>query len=140
MRNVIDRDTCERNIEVVKEFFRLVEANDVQGAQKDFNFDVFELHESPGLPYGGVWHGQAAFNRFMALIYDTWKPLEVEILDFLAGGEWVCAYQMLLGTGKTGLQFSTTVAEMWRVRDGKIIELRPHYWDTHRMRSIDGRL
>jgi ketosteroid isomerase-like protein len=133
-------DTAERNIEIIKHFFRSIEAGDWQEAERNFDFDNFELHESPGLPYGGVWHGKAAFNRFHEIIYDTWKPLEHQILEFLGGGEWVCAYQMLVGTGKTGLSFSTTVAEMWRIRNGKIIEIRPHYWDTHRMRAIDGRL
>ena len=51
------RDTAERNIEIIKHFFRSIEAGDWQEAERNFDFDNFELHESPGLPYGGVWHG-----------------------------------------------------------------------------------
>jgi uncharacterized protein len=101
--------------------------------------DDVELHEADSLPYGGVYKGIEAFKKGIGIMFDAWSDLEFHIEQFTAGGDLVIIYMQLRATGKTtGKTFSFPVAEVWRFRDGKVVEMRPIYWDTHRARECFG--
>jgi ketosteroid isomerase-like protein len=133
-------DTVARNLKTVKEFYAAVDAGDWTGAEDIFDFDNLILIEADGMPYGGTWQGREAFIRFNEMIYNLWQPLQYKMLEYCAGGDLVICYLQLTGTGKTGVSWSMTVCEPWRLRNGKVVEIKPHYFDTHRLRQIDGRL
>ena len=68
----------------------------------------------------------------------TWSPLVVQIQELTAGGDLVIAYLLMTATGKrTGTTFSFPVAEMFRFRDGRVVEWRPIY-SGHLYRSAGG--
>jgi len=136
-----ERETCEKNLAIIKEFYRAIdETGDWQASAHIFDFDNLVLYEADGMPYGGIWHGEAAFRRFNTMIYETWQPLQHKILEYTAGGDLVIVYLQMVGTGRTGLTYSMTICEPWRLKNGKVVEIRPHYFDTYRLRMIDGRL
>jgi uncharacterized protein len=95
--------------------------------------DETEFHEAGSLPYGGTYRGEADIIRGATLMGRAWESFTFQVLGFCAGGDLVIAHVLISGIGrKTGKSFSMPVMEMWRFRDGKAIELRPFYWDTHR--------
>ena len=67
------------------------------------------------------------------------EGLEYEVLDYLASGEVVVVYRQIGATGrKTGKHFWTPIMELWRVRNGKVVELWPFIFDTARMVDVFG--
>jgi ketosteroid isomerase-like protein len=95
--------------------------------------DTTELHEAASLPYGGVYIGVAGIARGATLMAGAWDDFRFQVIEFAAGGEIVIAHVLISGTGKkTGKSFSMPVMELWRFREGQVVEFRPFYFDTHR--------
>jgi len=125
---------AEKNIAVVKKAYEALTNN--------LGMDVFlshfapdaEIHEAPSLPYGGVYKGMEMLPTGMAAIFTAFEDFRFNILNFLTGDDLVVVHLMLTGRGKkTGKTFSMPLMEMWRIRDGKVIEVRPFYFDTARV-------
>jgi ketosteroid isomerase-like protein len=95
--------------------------------------------EAAGLPYGGEFHGIEGSKKGVAGMFGAWSHLHVEIEDFLASGDLVIAYMTMVATSrKTGKVYDGYTAELFRFKNGKIIEWRPIYWDTHAVRVACG--
>jgi hypothetical protein len=126
------------NLAVVRGAYDRYYAGDLDGFFAVFADDV-ELHEADSLPYGGVYKGIESFKKGIGIMFDAWRDLHFDIEQFTAGGELVIIYMQLRATGKTtGKTFSFPVAEVWRLCEGKVVEMRPIYWDTHRARECFG--
>jgi len=128
----------DTNLALVKKAYDMLGKNDIPGFFALFAADA-ELHEAPSLPYGGVYRGLAAVQRGSKLVFNAWKDFTYEVLQYTAGGDLVIVHVMICGVGKnTGKSFSMPIAELWRVKDGKVVELRPFYYDTHRAVEVYG--
>lgn len=128
----------EANIAVVKKVYEYVEKGDREGWMQ-LVADDCEFHEPPSLPYGGSYIGIQAMRRGLKNMRGTWDDLEYQILNFTAGGDSVVVHLNIGGTGrKTGKHFWLPVLELWRIRDGKVVELRPFVFDTVRMVEVFG--
>ncbi len=90
-------------------------------------------HEASCLPYGGVHRGLEAVKQGYMSMAASFPSLHAEMEAVLASRDLVIIYQTVnytaAGTGKTG---SMTVAELFRFREGKVIEWRAHYDDACR--------
>jgi uncharacterized protein len=105
----------------------------------DLLADDVVFRQAPSLPYGAELHGIEAAKEGFANVIGAWASLQVEVEELVAAGDLVIAYMMLEGVGKaTGKSYSGPTAEVFRMRDGKIIEWRPLYWDTHAVRLACG--
>ena len=101
--------------------------------------DETEFHEAPSLPYAGTYRGKADIMRGTKQVFGAWEDFSYQIMQYTAGGDLVVAHIMISGIGrKTGKSFSMPIMEMWRLRDGKVVELRPFYWDTARCAECFG--
>lgn len=97
------------------------------------------FYEAEGLPYGQSCKGLAAAQQGMGDMFATWKQISIDIEEFAAAGDMVIIYmQMTAVSRKTGKTYSGPVAELFRFRNGRIVEWRPVYWDTHKVREVCG--
>ena len=98
------------------------------------------FHEAACLPYGGAHKGlpavKAAFDRLSA----TYSNIHAVFEEILAAGDIVIAYQTIKATVKAnGNKIEWTVAELFRFRNGKVVEWRAHYFDADLVaRAIKG--
>lgn len=116
--------------EVVAEYYRTALSGefDAMKALLDPNIRVVE---AKGLPYGGVWEGIDAFMQLMTNIFNIWKDCSVEVKQLIADGEWVVAMTEMSGKGvNSGMPFKMPLAEVYRVSDGRILEITPYYFDV----------
>lgn len=90
------------------------------------------LSQGEGMPYKGAYTGADGFLRFMGIFGDT---LEIEKLapvrvyetadpDFL-----VCEFELESRLKATGERYDTTMLEQWRFKGGKVVNIKPHYFD-----------
>lgn len=111
-------------------------AGDLDSWWSIFDPDV-EFHEAESLPYGCSLKGLAAAQRGMAGMFAAWTHVDVEFEQFTAAGDLVIAYLRMRATSrKSGKVYDAPTAELFRFRNGKVIEWRPIYWDTHLVRDV----
>lgn len=90
--------------------------------------------ETESLPYAGLWHGRKGFDDLCAKVLDSFKDFMVSPEEIIDAGDYVIALCACSGKNKkTGKAFRTSIAEIWKFKDGKVIQVRPFYLDTHAM-------
>lgn len=116
--------------ELLAEIYALAGARDWAGVTARCHSD-FVVYEAKCLPFGGEWRGPDALQRVAAAMYGTWQEAKVEIHEIVGGKEWAVVVLTLTMTSKrTGRTFSQTVNEAGKFEDGKLKELRIHYFDA----------
>lgn len=84
-----------------------------------------EIHEPPCLPYGGVHRGQGEVIGFMQQAGAFIAPGKLAVDALVAEGDTVVA-SLTLGL-KDGSDAAVT--EIWRLVDGKAVELKVFWFD-----------
>lgn len=116
--------------ELLTEIYRLARARDWEGVAP-YLAENFTVHEAPSLPFGGEWKGPDAFPRVAQAVFGTWAEASTEIHEIVGGREWaVVVLSFTMKSRKTGRTFTQTVNEAGRFVDGKLAELRIHYFDA----------
>lgn len=91
----------------------------------------FVVREAESLPYGGTFEGYEGFQRLLGAVFQTWKDAQISLKEIVGRGERVFALLDLKGKlGGSDEIVALEVVEIWTVRDGKAVDLRPFYWDT----------
>ncbi|TLS45393.1 nuclear transport factor 2 family protein [Streptomyces montanus] len=89
------------------------------------------LHQADGLPYGGTWRGHEGLERFFLAMSQVWESFDMAEQDFLATGETaVVLTQVRARARATGRELTFPILQTISMRDGRISEVRPFYWDT----------
>jgi ketosteroid isomerase-like protein len=89
------------------------------------------VHEAASLPFGGTFHGIEGVKDLFGQMFATWDDLKIAVEKLFDGGDQVVALLHLTAKAKaTGTPVDMQIAELWTLRDGKVIALRPFYWDA----------
>jgi ketosteroid isomerase-like protein len=130
----------DANVAIIKKLYEYLANGDRDAIYRELVADDFELNEPWSLPYGGTYRGKDCVRRALKRIVETWDDMEFEIIQYLANGDTVVVNAYLGCTGKrTGRRFHMPLMEQWRIRDGRIIELRPFFFDTAKMAETFGK-
>lgn len=96
-----------------------------------------QVIEADSLPFGGVVTGFEGFTRLVRQVFTTFANTAVTIDETIAEGDTVVVLATMSGQSKaSGEAFSMPIAEIWRVQDGLVTEIRPFYHDTQRINSL----
>ncbi|WP_242382627.1 nuclear transport factor 2 family protein [Actinomadura luzonensis] len=90
------------------------------------------LHQAPGLPFtgSGTWRGHDGMERFLARFSEVWESME-----FLEQEHWgdedtvVVKNRVRFRARATGEEVDTLIVQLITVRNGRMLECRPFYWD-----------
>jgi ketosteroid isomerase-like protein len=98
-----------------------------------------KFYEASSLPYGGAESGPEGCAKGVQKMFSAWSELKVTFTEFATAGDIVIAYMRFAGKSRaTGKIYDHPNWEMFRFKDGKVIEWRPVYWDTHEVRTVCG--
>jgi ketosteroid isomerase-like protein len=90
-----------------------------------------ELHQADALPYGGTWRGYDGLARFFLRMGEVWESFDMVEQEFLATGETAVVLTRIRSRARaTGRELGFPVLQTITVKDGRITEVRPFYWDT----------
>ncbi|MEV5514323.1 nuclear transport factor 2 family protein [Streptomyces flaveolus] len=90
-----------------------------------------ELHQADALPYGGVWRGHEGMTQFFLLMGEVWESFHMVEQQFLATGETaVVLTQVRARARASGRELGFPILQAITVKNGRITEVRPFYWDT----------
>jgi ketosteroid isomerase-like protein len=96
-----------------------------------------QVIEADSLPFGGVVTGFEGFTSLVRRVFTTFANTAVTIDETIAEGDTVVVLATMSGQSKaSGEAFSMPIAEIWRVQDGLVTEIRPFYYDTQRINSL----
>ncbi len=119
-------------------FLEVMARNDVAGMDALIHPD-FELIEPEGLPYGGVYKGREGWRALVNRVIETWASFRIHIAEELGETQdtVVTRFDISGRSRKTGRTWTSSVLELWRFRDGLLVEIAPYYFDTHLLTMMD---
>ena len=108
------------------------------GGEQDALWTLFDpevvFHEAECLPYGGSHYGLEAARAAHGTIYQYFDSIKIDLEQVLAAGNIAIAYAtMHYRVRKNGRTGTFTLAEVYRFRQGKVIEWRVHYFDASKV-------
>ena len=117
-------------VETIKAIYTHMRAGEWEEINKYIS-DEFVAYEPVSLPFGGEWRGENVFKRLFGAVMGSFDSPSVEPIDMIGGDDWVCYILNLSFTSKaTGERVTFRLIENGRVKDGKLMELHLHYFDT----------
>jgi ketosteroid isomerase-like protein len=126
------------NIDIMRDFLDSFFKGDLDAAST-FLADDFKVVESEGMPYAGEWLGRDGFRRLVEAVNACWADMKIALTDIIGdpdGSTFAVLMNMDGKSARNGRSFSTSLCELWSVRNGKITLVRPFYWDTKLMSGL----
>jgi ketosteroid isomerase-like protein len=94
-----------------------------------------ELHEASSLPYGGVCRGPDQVVACLQAMFSAWDGVEFVLDRMLVGHDLGFVLFDVRFIAKNNAVVHIPVVELWRIRDARLTEIRPFYFDTHAVRN-----
>ena len=122
-------------INVVKRLFETVVAKDREAHDALFSSDcvLYQPENHPISRLLGVseWRGVDNVTKAIALLKEILRPTGFDLQHFLSDGEErvACLYSLECKDSNGGT-YKMPMSEIFRVVEGKVVEIRPFYWDT----------
>jgi ketosteroid isomerase-like protein len=89
------------------------------------------IYQPASLPYGGEWRGHTGFEAWMKSFAEQWSSLEVKDSELYPSADVIVSKSHVYAVAKgSGRSMDWPLLQFFRVRNGKILELRPFHWDT----------
>jgi ketosteroid isomerase-like protein len=122
--------TAERNRALLVGALEQIEAGNFEAFWDIYDPDV-TFFEASCLPYGGAHRGLEATKRAYAQLSATFSEMKSVMEAVLASRDLCILYQTIsFRTAKAGVAASFPVCEVFRFRNGKVIEWRACYFDA----------
>lgn len=93
----------------------------------------FELHEGSGLSFAGTYKGGEGFLEFLGIFGGTFEIERLEPLRSYVTDDpdyVICEMELVAKVRATGAIFASSLLERWRFRDGRVLEIKPHYFNA----------
>jgi uncharacterized protein len=118
----------------VRKLFEAVARRDTRGYFAAYHPDIL-ITEAPSLPYGGIYKGLDGLLRHAERFRATWDRYQPEGRrelepEFLAAGDRAIVLWRLRALGANGDSVDLPAVSIYRLQDGKIIELCMYHFDT----------
>lgn len=124
------------NVTIVRKTYEAVAVGDLQTVL-DHLAETVVCQQASSLPYGGTYTGKSGFQAMGAAIFATWSGFQSTPEAFIASDDYVVVLATMTGVASgTGKPLDMPLAEVWRLREEKVIEIRPFYWDTQATRHV----
>ncbi|MDG2003381.1 MAG: nuclear transport factor 2 family protein [Novosphingobium sp.] len=121
---------AQANRQAIIDALELMAAGDADPFWSLFDPDV-TFFEASCLPYGGAHKGLEATQKGFAHLSEQFSKMHSEFEAVLASRDIVILYQHIeFEAAKTGKTGAIPVAELFRFKQGKVIEWRAHYFDA----------
>lgn len=119
------------NLSIIKAFAAAGLAGDFEAMTHLMHLD-FVVRQAPGLPYHGDHRGPEGFLAMFTTMQSAWRKLSISQIGVIGApeGETFALHMRVEGVSERGEPICSEVFERWVVRDGKVAEIQPFYWDT----------
>jgi uncharacterized protein len=129
MSDLISNDhttVTEATRSVIAAAYKAAQSSDMAAIMDLLDPEVV-LHEPASQPNGGVHRGLQNVLQALVHVFETFDMNQLTLKDIIVDGQRAVGLVNLVFRAREG---GHTVAEVWHVRNGRIVEIRPYYWDT----------
>lgn len=120
------REQEERNLRTVEALYAATGKGDWSTAEAMLTDDFF-VTEADTTPFGGVYRGRRALRDLFTHVMSASGVTDLHIQQSTAGGDTVVVLLELVLGGPPEVR--VPLAEVFRLRDGKVCEIKPYYFD-----------
>jgi uncharacterized protein len=114
----------QENVEASRRVWSRFLADDIPGTLA-FLDDEIEVHDVPGLPDAGVYHGHQGYLDQIAKFREAFSEMTYEPLEFIDVGDKVVSVIRATGVAKVGgIEGEATYAQVETWRQGKIVVIQ----------------
>jgi len=131
-------DVATKNLEVVKIMLENGHAGrwDIV---KPYVADELVLRVPPGLPFGGDYHGWQGYMDILKAIGTFFTDIKAGPREFATVGQKVIVVGSLsCRIAKNGKPISFPLTDIWKLQDGKVVEIVAFYYDTKAIADLAG--
>jgi ketosteroid isomerase-like protein len=121
--------------EIVQAMFDAMAAGDFD-TMKSYLHPEVVVNEADCLPYAGIYQGPDAYIQLVHTVVGTWDDLGLSVDAMAEAGDMVIVVSEFSGKNKAGVAFNMPMTEIFHFTDGKISEVRPYYFDTHKLAEL----
>jgi ketosteroid isomerase-like protein len=131
------------NVDAARRLFKAIEERDLAGVLEAYDPDIV-IREASSLPYGGVYDGLEGALRHASAYGQAWAALQAPadmVTDpvFLDAGEYAVVLWRQRGLASDGRKLDLPAVNIYKMRDGKIIESQMFHADTKAiLQFLDG--
>ncbi len=125
----------QSNKEKVQAMFDAMAAGDFELMKTYLHPDVFVI-EADCLPYSGVHRGPDGYIQLVHKVVNTWDDLQLSVNAMAEVDDMVMVVSEFAGKNKAGVAFNMPMTELFYFTDGKVSEVRPYYFDTHKLAEL----
>ena len=119
------------NIDIQERFVAAVFAGDTATLARLCHAD-FMLEQGAAMPYAGTYRGPKGFLAFLGIFGETFDIEKLEQLrTYLCSDPdlLVSEFDLVAVVRATGQRFETSLLERWQFSGGKVIGIKPHYFE-----------
>lgn len=99
-----------------------------------------EVHEAPEMPGGGTYRGPDAALKLLEDRRTTFEDLQVEPQRFIEVGEQIAVIYRVSGKARgSDVPIQTEAAHVFKVREGRVVELRAYFDGKQALKALEGR-
>ena len=124
------REREERNLRIIEALYAATGKGDWATAESMLTEDFF-VTEVDTLPFGGVYRGRKALHDLFMKVIPAAGVIDFGIQQMTAGADCVVVLLELVLAGPP--QVRVPLAEVFYLRDEKVCEIKPYYFDQRPM-------
>ena len=122
---------AERNKALVLKLYDAISRADVEDFFAGCSPDMV-IHEASSMAVGGVYRGMEELGGLLGQLAGAYDMTTIQMDRIVADGDFVVA----MGNFKTAdHSYLVKITEWWQIEDGKVVEVRPYYWDTQELNA-----
>jgi ketosteroid isomerase-like protein len=126
----------QQNVEIVKRAYQAWDRRDMAAVLGECHPDI-EWWERGDVPDPTVHRGLDAVGARFAELDDVWIGLTLEPREFIDAGDFVVVMFCLTGRGRaSGAAIEENEVQAFRLRNGKIIELREYRAKAEALKAV----
>jgi ketosteroid isomerase-like protein len=117
----------DQNKQLVLSLYAAIRNADLEGFFAGCSPDMV-LHEAESMKVGGTYRGRDEITNCLGQLLSLYDLTTVDVKRIVADGEYVVGMVSFMTSGPT--PHEVKLSEWWHILDGKVVEVRPFYWDT----------
>jgi uncharacterized protein len=123
-------------LSTVSQFSKALGDKDLERACALLHHDLV-VHEAGGLPYSGEYHGPQGFRDLLAQMNESMELTPGPVTrDCLPDDTVVSRFRLTFTARTSGESVEMGLVELYKVRDGQIVELDVYYQDPSAVAAL----
>lgn len=121
----------DENTEIIRDCYERYKAGDISGLMEHLDEDIdLTVPEIENVPYGGIWHGRAAVEKFFEIVESSQEITDYEPREYIAHGDRVVVLGRSTSTVRaTGRHYSTEWVHVHTMKN-RMITSFAEFFDT----------